>query len=142
MKKYIFVIAVLCCISCNFGKKNETVVITKGKVQKQSEMAALMLLMYQKNAENKKMILGGEAPKVFPEEFLEIHTATLTDPKDRKPEFKAYSDFYIETLRKVFVGERDSLKLKHNNVVNSCITCHKTTCIGPIPKIKKLLINE
>jgi len=144
MKKFIFFIGVLCVVSCNSDKKNEpiTSTITKGKVQKQSEMAALMLLMYQRNAENKKLILDGNIPTEFPEEFLKIHTATLTDPTDRKPEFKAYSDFYIENLRKVFGSAKDSLIEKHNNVVNSCITCHKTTCIGPIPKIKKLLINE
>lgn len=142
MRKFIFILAVLCVVSCNSDKKNQLVIITKGKVKKQSEMAALMLLMYQKNAENKKLILEGKIPREFPEEFLNIHTATLTNPEDRKPEFKAYSDFYIENLRKVFVGVDDSLKEKHNNVVNSCITCHKTTCIGPIPRIKKLLISE
>jgi len=142
MRKFIFILAVLCVVSCNSDKKKQLVIITKGKVKKQSEMAALMLLMYQKNAENKKLILEGKIPRDFPEEFLKIHTAILTDPTDRKPEFKAYSDFYIENLRKVFVGVNDSLKEKHNDVVNSCIACHKTTCIGPIPKIKKLLIRE
>ncbi len=116
MKNFIFIIAVLCLLSCHSDKKNKTVIITKAKVQKQSEMAALMLLMYQKNAENKKLIVDGEIPKKIPEEFLKIHTAALTDPKDRKPEFKAYSDFYIENLRKVFKDGKEGLKEKHNNV--------------------------
>lgn len=141
MRKIIFIIAVISIVSCSSEKKKETVIITKGKVVKQSEMAALMLQMYEKNAENKKLILAGKEPKDFPEEFLKIHSATLTDPSDRKPEFKTYSNFYLDNLRKVFETSKDSLKERHNNVVNSCITCHQTTCIGPIPKIKKLLIN-
>ncbi len=141
MKRIIFIMAIICFISCKSDKKNERVIITKGKEQKRSEMAALMLLMYQKNAENKKLILEGKAPLIFPEEFLKIHSAILTDQTDRTPEFKAYSDFYIENLRKVFEPSEYSLKMKHNNVVNSCIACHKITCIGPLPKIKKLLID-
>ena len=141
MKRIIFIIAVLCIVSCKSEKKNETVIITKGKIQKQSEMAALMLLMYERNAENKKLILEGKTPKDFPKEFLKIHSATLTNPSDRKPEFETYSNFYLENLRKVFEPSQGSLKTKHNNVINSCITCHQTTCVGPIPKIKKLLIK-
>ena len=54
-----------------FTKKEQKVEITpKGNFYKQSEMAALMLLMYETNAENKQLILEGKQPKAFPEEFL------------------------------------------------------------------------
>lgn len=143
MKKICYVILSCFFISCNpVEKKQENIIIKKGDAfYKQSEMAALMLLMYEKNAENKKIILEGKQPKEFPKEFLKIHTAKLTDSTDRKIEFKAYSDFYIENLKKVFEPSKESLKTKHNNVINSCVTCHQTTCIGPIQKIKKLLIR-
>ncbi len=141
MKRIIFLLVIMLVASCKTEEKKEKVIITKGKTAKQSEMAALMLQMYDKNAENKKLILEGKTPENFPEEFLKIHSATLTNPSDKRPEFKAFSNFYIENLRKVFEPSADSLKQRHNNVINSCITCHETTCVGPIPKIKKLLIR-
>lgn len=108
---------------------------------KQSEMSALMLKMYEKNKENKKMILEGKMPKNFPEEFLKIHTAKLTDSGDRTESFNAFSNLYLNTLKEVFNAPKEDLILRHNNVVNTCISCHQTTCLGPIPKIKKLLIK-
>ncbi|MDD7914867.1 hypothetical protein [Polaribacter ponticola] len=108
---------------------------------KQSEMAALMLKMYAVNLENKALILEGKVPNSIPEEFVNIHTAKLTDPSDRNAAFKGFSDFYLKTYEQVTTTNKDSLSVKHNNTINSCIACHKTTCIGPIPKIKKLLIH-
>ena len=104
-------------------------------------MAALMLLMYETNANNKKLILEGKQPAKFPEEFLKIHSAKLTDSTDRTAGFKTFSDFYLNNMKQVFESPQDSLIVKHNTTINSCIACHQTTCIGPIPKIKKLLIQ-
>ena len=142
MRKFVFLFAVLVLVACSPSeKKQEKQIEKKSNMYKQSEMAALMLLMYTKNADNKKLILEGKQPKNFPNGFLKIHTAKLTDSTDRNASFKTYSEYYLKTLKVVFETSKDSLKEKHNNVINSCITCHKTTCIGPIPKIKKLLIN-
>ena len=33
------------------------------------------------------------------------------------------------------------LKERYNTAINNCLACHKTECTGPIPKIKKLLIQ-
>ncbi|KGL58935.1 hypothetical protein [Polaribacter sp. Hel1_85] len=140
MKKICIVFLLTSIFSC---KKSETkeVVIIESKTVKQSEMAALMLKMYDKNLENKKLVLKGETPKDFPDEFLNIHTAQLTDPSNRNSQFNAFSDFYLYSFQKVFNAPKDSLVLKHNDAVNSCISCHETTCVGPIPRIKKLLIK-
>ena len=140
MKNYVLVFLLILIFSC---KKNESkeIIIVENKALKQSEMAALMLKMYDKNLENKKLVLEGKAPKDFPKEFLKIHTAQLTDTTDRNPAFIAFSDFYLNSFKQVFNASKDSLVLKHNNAINSCIACHKTTCVGPIPRIKKLLIQ-
>ena len=139
--KYLFhTLLILFVFGCS-SKPDKKVVITESKVYKPSEMAVLMLKMYDINLENKKLILAGKEPSKFPKEFLGIHTATLTDPTDRDLAFKGYSDFYLENYEQVYKTTKDSLKLKHNNTINSCISCHQTTCIGPIPKIKKLLIQ-
>jgi len=140
MKKIFLLFFLIVFSSCKkeVSKKN---VIVENKVVKQSEMAALMLTMYTTNLENKKMILEGESPTNYPKDFSKIYSATLTDSTDRNASFNAFSDFYLYTLKKVYNAPKDSLKIYHNNTVNSCISCHETTCIGPIPRIKKLLIQ-
>ena len=140
MKRVIFIFSFFLFIGCNSKKEQKVEITPKGNFYKQSEMAALMLLMYETNAQNKQLILDGKQPKKFPEEFLKIHTAQLTDPSDRTPDFRTFSDFYLEKMKLVFEPTQESLINKHNTTVNSCIACHQTTCVGPIPKIKKLLI--
>jgi hypothetical protein len=49
-----------------FSEKRKKVIISKSKVYKQSEMAALMLKMYKVNLENKSLILEGKMPNAFP----------------------------------------------------------------------------
>jgi hypothetical protein len=140
MKKVTVLFLLISMFSCKKEDLKEVVII-EAKRASQSEMAALMLKMYDKNLENKTLILDGKIPGNFPKEFLNIYTAQLTDSSDRTPAFNLFSGFYLKSFQKVFKTSKDSLILKHNNAVNSCIACHKTTCIGPIPKIKKLLIK-
>jgi len=132
----MLIVVIIGCKSEKEGKKTE-----KLNIQKQSEMAFLMNKMYEENEKVKKKILKGADLLDFPEEYLKIHTATLTDPSDRTPEFRAFSELYLSNLRVVFETSKDSLKYKFNETVNSCIACHQTTCVGPIPRIKKLLIK-
>ena len=106
-----------------------------------SEMAALMNAMYEGNITIKNKILKGETIGSFPETYLNIHNAVLTDPADRNVSFDAFSKLYIQNMQQVYVGSKDSLKENFNKAINSCIACHQTTCTGPIPRIKKLLIK-
>lgn len=141
MKKIAVVIILFGLIGCKPNNSTNVKITPANQFYKQSEMAALMLLMYDVNLKNKQLILEGKQPANFPKEFLNIHTAKLTDSTDRTPEFNTFAKFYLQTAKTVFNTSKDSLKLSHNNLVNSCIACHQTTCIGPIPKIKKLYIN-
>lgn len=142
-KFFAILVLVAILVGCKSEKENkrtekesDTVVI-----RKPSEMASLMNKMYEENEKVKKSILKGEDLSDFPEEYAKIHTATLTDPSDRTPEFRAFSELYLNNLRAVYQAGKDSLKYEFNKTVTSCIACHQTTCIGPIPRIKKLLIK-
>ena len=70
-------------------------------------------------------IIGGGASGIF----AAIRCAEVAKINNTKIEIK------------VFETSKDSLVSKHNNAINSCIACHETTCVGPIPRIKKLLIK-
>ena len=140
MKNFLIFCSLVLMISCS-EKKQENQHQQSVKIVKQSEMAALMLEMYSFNLENKSLILAGKNPQKLPKEFYKIHSAKLTDSTDRNASFEAFSEFYLDTYQQLMISSKDSLISNHNKTVNSCIACHKTTCIGPIPKIKKLLIS-
>lgn len=106
-----------------------------------SEMALLMNEMYAFNESIKKQIVDGELSNSYPEHFNKIYTAVLTDPSVRDVEFETNSKHFIQTQKAVFDNSNNNLKLSYNNAVNACISCHNVTCVGPIPRIKKLLIK-
>lgn len=107
-----------------------------------SEMALLMEEMYKINARIKQDILAGKTPGEFPEVFLKIHTAELSDFKDRNQTFESFSKLFLEREQAVFESlSNTAAKQRYNQAINLCISCHQTTCTGPIPRIKKLLIK-
>lgn len=111
-------------------------------IVKQSEMAALMLEMFEIGAQNKQLVLQGKFPKEYPTDFSKIYSAVLTDPSDRDAAFKGFADFYLFQQKELYeLSQKEFLIQQHNNVVNSCISCHQVKCVGPIPRIKKLLIQ-
>lgn len=116
---------------------------SKYEVYQPSEMSMLMKGMYAFNEQVKGTIESGEALSFeFPEVFLNIHTAQLSETKLRNPTFETYSAKFIEAQTLLF-DKNSSLseKERFNNAINMCLACHKTECTGPIPKIKKLLIE-
>jgi len=135
-KSFILLLAFITLFSCKKETKSEAPVMAK-----QSEMSALMLQMYAENEKVKQQILKGEDLPNFPEKFLHIHTASLTDPADRNDKFNMFSDAYISSLRTVFESPKDAQKESFNQSINSCIACHQSMCPGPIVRIQKLLIK-
>ena len=107
-----------------------------------SEMTLLMRSMYTEHEKFKKAIIAGKSLEEFPEDFLNIYSAKMTKEKPYNETFKAFSEVYIANERAIFNETNEILlKTKYNNAINTCISCHTTECVGPIPRIKKLLIN-
>ncbi|WP_040250835.1 hypothetical protein [Psychroserpens mesophilus] len=142
---YIFIIGLM--FSCNSSEKTEQkVTIVDGSkhydVYQGSEMANLMRGMHAFNLQLKKEVENGKITTEFPEEFLKIHTAEFSESKSRNARFDHYSGKFVEAQKLVFVEDTIvPLTERYNNAINLCISCHQTECTGPIPKIKKLLIN-
>lgn len=142
-------IIILCSIlftSCNFSEEKE--VIEKGKEEfvfdlyEPSEMSLLMNSMYDVNEQLKSEIVSGNIPEEFPEDFMRIFTAQLSDSKYRNETFEAYSKVFIDNQRSIFESAGQlPLEQRYNNAINTCISCHTTECVGPIPRIEKLLIK-
>ena len=106
-----------------------------------SEMALLMEKMFVENERLKKKIEAGEALGTFNQEYLNIHSAVLTDPNVRNENFNSFSKALLVNQEAVFTSQGEEVKVQFNRMVQACISCHETTCMGPIPRIKKLLIK-
>ena len=98
--------------------------------------------MYDYNVTVRQRILEGEKLDVFPSNFLNIHSAELSDFKSRNETFEGFSKLFIQKEKEIFdTNSSIDVKQRFNSAINLCIACHKTECTGPIPKIRKLLIQ-
>ena len=106
-----------------------------------SEMALLMNEMYAYNESIKQQIIDGSLSNTYPEKFDNIHSAVLTTPSARDLNFESFSKLFLEAQKEVFEAPKEELVLRYNTAINACISCHNVKCVGPIPRIKKLLIK-
>ena len=107
-----------------------------------SEMAQLMNKMYAHNQTLKQDILAGNIPVEFPMDFMEIHSAALTKANMRNETFEHFSRIFIEAEKAIYdPNALEPIEARFNTAINVCISCHQTSCTGPIPRIKKLLIK-
>jgi cytochrome c553 len=106
-----------------------------------SEMALLMNEMYVYNESIKGQIIEGTLNNEYPEKFDNIHSAVLTTPSDRDLNFESFSKLFLEAQKELFESPEEDLIIQYNKTINACISCHNVKCVGPIPRIKKLLIK-
>jgi len=127
-------------LSCN-NTKNKDQVYKEPVMYQPTEMALLMRKMYEVNKVIKTQIINKDSLLTFPVEFSNIHTAILTNPSERDKEFDSLSKLFIDYQKATFTSNSDSIVYHFNRSINTCISCHETRCVGPIPKIKKLIIH-
>lgn len=120
----------------------KTTEATGFKVYALSPMAQLMEEMYANALAIKTQLEAGNTEfGEFPISHLSIMDAKMTDATDRDmffdmqaKEFLAYEQAFYESKKADKIEE-------YNAIVNSCLTCHQKKCGGPIPRIKKLIIQ-
>lgn len=152
MKKIILVILALSLFSCQKKEakpkakkvEKEQCAPSGGKkleMYQMSEMAALMEQMYVDNQRLKERIQKGDTIGQFPQHFLKIHKAVMTDESDNDSFFKTQAAKFIKAQEMIYKDPKNA-KEHFNNGVDACIQCHQQKCGGPIPRIKKLYIKE
>lgn len=119
----------------------DTVSGKKLEMYQMSEMAALMEQMYVDNQRLKERIQKGDTIGQFPQHFLKIHKAVMTDESDNDAFFKEQAAKFIKAQEMIYKDPKNAKK-HFNNGVDACIQCHQQKCGGPIPRIKKLYIKE
>jgi cytochrome c553 len=110
------------------------------KMYKMSEMAILMEQMYVDNQRLKQRIKNGDTIGKFPNHFLQIHKAVMTDETDNDAFFKKQAALFIKSQELIY-KDPENAKQHFNDGVDACIRCHEQKCGGPIPRIKKLYIG-
>lgn len=129
--------------SCNHKEKKETITPKKEKLvmYQPSEMTNLMREMYLFQEKSKKQIEKGELPLDFPEKFKKIHSAKLSGQFEHDASFQNFATLYLKNIDRLQNSTKEDAKKNFNIAIQSCIACHKTTCTGPIKRIKKLVIR-
>ncbi len=106
-----------------------------------SELSFLMREMYNHALSSRNLALEEKKNEEFPEAFNKIHTAVPTDRFTKNEHFDSFADVYLNSVKSYAATDEANLKLNYNNMVSSCLACHASHCPGPIPKIKKLLLQ-
>jgi len=118
------------------GKKEDK----KFEMYEMSEMSLLMEQMYVDNERLKERIKKGDTIGKFPNHFLKIHKAVMTDDKENDAFFKEQAANFIKAQQMIYEDPKNA-KEHFNKGVDACLKCHQVKCGGPIPRIKKLYIE-
>ena len=110
------------------------------KMYEMSEMSVLMEQMYVDNERLKERIKNGDKIGKFPNHFLKIHQAVMTDDTENDAFFKEQAAVFIHAQELIYEDPPNAEK-HFNEGVDACIKCHQVKCAGPIPRIKKLYIQ-
>lgn len=113
----------------------------KFEMYEMTEMAMLMEQMYADNQRLKERIQKGDTIGKFPNHFLKIHSAVMTDPKENDAFFKEKANAFINAQELIYKDPKNAQK-HFNDGVDACIQCHEVKCAGPIARIKKLYIKQ
>lgn len=140
----VFLFAFLAFSCENEEKKIEETAQKKVEydMYKPSEMANFMNAMYIYNQQIRDQIIAGETPTSMPLDLMTLHSAEMSDDKGRTPVWNSFVNVFIESQKTIAdTLSNVELKQRYNDAITNCLNCHKTECVGPIPKIKKLLIQ-
>lgn len=146
-KLFLVLFTFILCISCkkeeksgSCDKKDSSASEKKFDMYEMSEMASLMEQMYKDNEHLKQRILKGDTIGKFPNHFLKIHAAVMTDKQENDAFFKAQAANFIKAQELIYEDPKNA-KEHFNAGIDACVQCHEVKCGGPIPRIKKLYIK-
>jgi hypothetical protein len=103
-----------------------------------SELAALMRVMQHDLATARDAILSGASVPSMSAAHAKMRCAWPTDPSDRNASFDALAQVYVGAVQALETAPPEAQRAAHDRVLDTCVACHQTTCLGPIPAIQAL----
>lgn len=108
-----------------------------------SPLAKLMKKMMLFLDKEKSRITNGKPALKFPADSSALLRAKITPGKQVPDEHKQYvADFYLHLDNYYRAENKTQREVLYNDLVQSCVSCHRHECPGPIELIKKNLIKE
>ena len=103
-----------------------------------SELALLMRDIHSQAKALKPLIEKKENLPEYDNSVDFIVDATPTRLDVQGPKFEAMAKYYLQKTDSLYAHPD---KGSYNEMVESCIVCHKSFCPGPVKTIKKLIIK-
>ncbi len=129
------------CNNCDEEITKEAVSNDELVMYEPSELATLMLEMYDANLNWKEEILKGNIPKEFPEKYKKMHTAKSVNENTGGDFYNAMTTSYLSAVENLTNATKENAQERFNKMVNVCVSCHLEICPGPVSKIEKLIIE-
>ncbi len=106
-----------------------------------SELTLLMRQMYIDALASKESIIAETKPE--PLNHTGVLSAESTQPQKAQSElYQIFAQDYLGKVNELNNAKQaDRIEL-YQNMINSCINCHNSTCPGPLVKIKPLKFPE
>ena len=106
-----------------------------------SELALLMREMQTYSSTAKSDVKAGKKPAAYPISFDNIYSAKISENTSKSEYYKSFADLYIMTVKNYTTSTPATRVETYNNMVSACLACHSQHCPGPVPVIKKLMIE-
>ena len=103
-----------------------------------SELALLMRVMQRDLATARDAIIAGASVPSMSTAHAKMRCAWPTEPGDRNASYDALAQAYVGAVQALEAAPAESQRAAHDRVLDTCVACHQTTCLGPIPAIQAL----
>ena len=115
----------------------DNLIMLKNRPAGSSELAALMHNMLGSMKERRSELLNKEPVKSF-KNYEKIKCAWPTEMDTRSAKFDELANLTLATIEGFNQAPTQDA---YNTIVASCVTCHQTSCPGPLAAIRPLIIN-
>ena len=104
-----------------------------------SELALLMREIHEDaKVLRQKVVTQDDNIGDYPDYLAQLPTATPTKPEVSGELYNRHSSRYQKAMTGLY---RSFDKSNYNHVISTCLHCHQEFCPGPIPTIKKLILD-
>lgn len=107
-----------------------------------SELAILMRKMVKTLEENRALLLENKSIVHLPFEVNELLTATSTAGSiNDRAAYESFTYNFIDSVNVFYTSDANKIR-QFNGMVQACISCHETFCMGPIPVMERLKFTQ
>lgn len=103
-----------------------------------SELALMMRALYDEADSVRKQIAKGQKVNLSLDHGRILNAHATEPEKVATAEYKGFAQLYLHHVQQLQGAEGEEAQAHFNALVESCLSCHKALCPGPVVRIKKL----